>query len=222
MLLTFVLIGGADKGGLIALEDGPAEYLQATFYAAGMIASIWAWTRGFNRLAACVWAVLCFMFFGEETSWLQRVFDYSVPAIEQANGQREFNFHNLKLFGSGRLLNKDGSLSLDISAFMNSQNLFRLGFFIYFLALPALSVFRPLGQLLKRIGYVALPLQLLAVVWPFIILTFVFSAVNVEPMKFYLAEVRETVYAATIFIYCLTICAAGRAGRLAESLTNKS
>ena len=216
-LLVFVLIGGAEKAGLIALEDGPAEYLQAIFYVCGLLASLWALMRGYNRVAACVWALLCFVFFGEETSWLQRVFDYSVPSVEQTSSQGEFNLHNQFIFGGGRLLSEDGGLNLNTAALLNSQNLFRAGFFLYFLFLPLLTLWRPAANLLGKLGYVCPPRQLLAIVWPFVAVTLVLTTMHVEPMKFYLAEVRETVYAATIFIYCLTLYVTGKQAKLTET-----
>ena len=211
ILLTAVLMSGSERAGLIALEDGPAEYLQAIFYVAGMIASIWALTRGYHKLLASVWAIICLVFFGEETSWLQRVFDYSVPSVEQNSAQGEFNLHNQYIFGEGRLLDKDGNLDISISSLMNSQNLFRLGFFTYFLVIPVLCMWRPFANFVGRLGYVVPPWQVLAIIWPFVAVTFVFTAMHVEPMKFYIAEVRETIYAATIFIYCMTIVATGKA-----------
>lgn len=209
-LLLCVLVGGAERAGLIALEDGPAEYLQAGFYATGMVTSLLALMRGYNRLVACIWAVLCLAFFGEETSWLQRVFDYSVPAVEQNSSQGEFNLHNQFIFGGGRVLGEDGGLNFSAAVLLNSQNLFRAGFFLYFLLLPLLMYWRPAAALLSKLGYVCPPRQLLAIIWPFIAVTLVLTTMNVEPMKFYLAEVRETVYAATIFIYCMTLYATGK------------
>ena len=44
---------------------------------------------------AIVWLVLCVLFLGEEVSWFQRVFGYSVPAVEAINSQGEFNLHNI-------------------------------------------------------------------------------------------------------------------------------
>ena len=212
VLLTIVLVSGPETAGRIALEDGPAEYLQALFYVGGLVASVWAFMRGYNRLLAGLWAVLCLLFFGEETSWMQRIFDYSVPSVEATSSQGEFNLHNQFIFGSGRLLAEGGGLNFSLSALLNSQNIFRLGFFIYFLALPVMMFWQPIARLLGKVGFVCPPRQVLAVIWPFVAVTFVFTSMHVEPMKFYLAEVRETVYAATIFIYCLALYVAGKYG----------
>jgi magnesium-transporting ATPase (P-type) len=216
ILLATVHLSGAERAGLIALEDGPAEYLQAGFYFAGMLISFWALIRGYHRLAAGAWAVICLVFFGEETSWLQRVFDYSVPWVEQNSAQGEFNLHNQHIFGAGRVLNENGEIEINMSVLLNSQNIFRICFFTYFLLLPLLSIWRPFGRFITRLGYVMPPMQLLVVVWPIIAITFVFTKMHVEPMKFYIAEVRETVYAATIFIYCLTIYTTGKIEKLSS------
>lgn len=81
-----------------------------------------------------VWVVLLILFLGEETSWFQRIFNYSVPSIEGMNAQEEFNFHNLDIFQGGSLLDSDAGWR----TLLKSQNLFRLGFFGYFLFLPLL------------------------------------------------------------------------------------
>ncbi len=58
---------------------------------------------GANRwespLALLGLGALCFICFGEEISWGQRLFDYSVPAwLESINRQGEWNLHNLAWF----------------------------------------------------------------------------------------------------------------------------
>ncbi len=211
ILLSAVLLAGPVRGGRIALEDGPLEALQVIFYFAGFLICIWSFLGGRNRFAAAVWAILCFVFVGEETSWMQRVFDYSVPAVEQINGQGEFNFHNLTVFDSGRLLDENQRFSISVEALLNSQNIFRLAFFTYFFVLPITCLVPSIRKWLTRLGYVfGPPLSFLAVAWAMIGVTLVFTALNVEPVKFYISEVREAIYAATIFIYTLTLYATGR------------
>lgn len=210
LLLAAVLVSGPERGGLIALEDGPLESLQALFYASGFGICIWTWAKGRNRTAAAIWAALCFVFVGEETSWFQRVFDYSVPAVERMNGQGEFNLHNLSLFDTGRLLDAEMGFALSFEALMNSQNIFRLAFFAYFLVLPVVSLSSSIHERLSRFGYVyGPPLNYLAVAWALIGVTLVFTAMNAEPVKFYISEVRESIYAVTIFLYTITLFAAG-------------
>lgn len=211
LVLAAVVTSDPQRGGLIALEDGPLETLQALFYAAGAGICAWSWIKGRNRLAAAVWTALCILFVGEETSWFQRVFDYSVPAVEQVNGQGEFNLHNLSLFDTGRLLDENRSFKLSFEAMLNSQNLFRLAFFIYFLILPAAYFIKPLRKRLTRFGYVFGPsVSYLVVAWGLIAMTLVFTAMNGEPIKFYISEVRESIYAATIFLYAMTLYAMGQ------------
>ncbi len=208
LLLASVILSGPELGGRIALEDGPLEYLQALFYAAGLGMCLWTVSQGRNRFMAVLWAFLCFVFLGEETSWFQRVFDYSVPAVESMNGQGEFNLHNLSLFDTGRLLSADRSFSLSLEGLMNSQNIFRAAFFIYFLVLPLAYLIPRLRIQLQRLGYVAgPPLNVLAVAWSLIAVSLVFTTMHGEPVKFYISEVRESVYAAVIFLYTLAIYA---------------
>lgn len=43
------------------------------------------------------WAVLMFIFFGEEISWGQRIFNFSTPeTLVEINVQQEFNIHNIE------------------------------------------------------------------------------------------------------------------------------
>jgi hypothetical protein len=52
-----------------------------------------------SPLALLGLGALCFICFGEEISWGQRLFDYSVPAwLENINRQGEWNLHNLAWF----------------------------------------------------------------------------------------------------------------------------
>lgn len=44
------------------------------------------------------WALLMFVFFGEEISWGQRIFDFSTPdALLSINKQQEFTVHNIEV-----------------------------------------------------------------------------------------------------------------------------
>lgn len=219
-LLAAVLLLSPERGGQIALEDGPLEAFQALFYGAGFLLCLLALKSRPHRLAAAVWAILCFVFLGEETSWFQRIFDYSVPAVEQVNIQGEFNFHNLTIFDTGRLIGEDKNLKLSLQGLLTMQNIFRIGFFTYFLALPLACLFAPVRNWLTKLGYVfGPPVNLLIVAWVMIVISFVCTVLSVEPIKFYVSEVREAIYASIIFIYTLTLYLAGRA---TSSLTARS
>ena len=102
-----------------AEEDGLVETLSAVFWLGGMACAAIAIRRGSFVRFACLWLLLCLVCPGEETSWFQRYLHYSVPAVEQASNQAEFNLHNLAVL--------PGSVA---------QQLFMAGMFVYFLVIP--------------------------------------------------------------------------------------
>jgi hypothetical protein len=195
--VLFVWLG--DPGNVYALtrEDGVVENLSALFYVIGFIVSFISIFKNERKHLPIIWAVLCFIFLGEETSWFQRVFHYSVPLVEQNNAQNEFNIHNMKLFHGGNLAN------FDLSSLLKSQNLFRLGFISYFLGIPLLLYISWFKELMSRINYKkpdsSFTLGLLVVFALSIFLT-LFSHVNVKSA---MAETREMLYAFFIMLYII-------------------
>jgi hypothetical protein len=146
-----------------------------------------------------LWVVLCLVFLGEETSWFQRIFDYSIPEVEQINTQNEFNLHNLNMFQGGRLTNS----TIKLSDFFKSQNLFRFGFFAYFLAIPLMINIPMVKGLMSKVGYhkpdTGFTLGLLLV----FVLSFVFAPFSPSNVRSALAETREMLYAFFIMLYVM-------------------
>ena len=125
-----------DTVAWLGQEDGPVENLGAiSFLLAGAVFLVTAYrSSGFHRrygashmespLALLVLGAFCLVCFGEEISWGQRLFDYSVPAwLEGINRQGEWNLHNLAWFHAktaegaeksfwGRLINMDRLLAI--------------------------------------------------------------------------------------------------------------
>jgi len=112
VLLGFVLWIELSPGSLSVWggEDYVIENLTALFF---LLASIgfFVTARKSAFLAAqrtrtayvmiIAWAVLMFVFFGEEISWGQRIFDFSTPeSLAKINLQQEFNIHNIALVDS--------------------------------------------------------------------------------------------------------------------------
>ena len=202
--ILFIWLTPYDFIDPLVQEDGPIENLTALFYLMGFLLGIYAIIKKRNLTMAITWAILCFLFLGEETSWFQRVFNYSVPAIEAVNAQNEFNLHNLSIFDGEKVI-VDGEINLSAlkALLLSTQNIFRLGFFGFFLILP-LIYFNKLGKkLLDKTNYIQ-PSQLFIIG---IILVFVFSFVLAFftdlNTKMALAETRELLYSLFILTYVL-------------------
>lgn len=206
-LLALVYFMDPQLVGSLTREDGLIENMTAVFFAGGMFASLYALYHRRMVVLAAIWAVACLFFLGEEVSWFQRVFDYSVPFVEQNSTQAEFNLHNLNIINTGRVLNADGSLEFSVMSIVSSQNLFRLGFAGFFLGLPLATLVPFFRHLLDRVSYVRPSTAFLLAVWSVIFISFVLTFITVAPVKDYVAEVREVIYSAVIFIYTLSLSA---------------
>jgi len=138
-LILFVeitlLLFSVDTVVWLGQEDGPVENAGAlSFLLAGAVFLVTAYrSSGFHRqyginhkerpLALLALGALCLVCFGEEISWGQRLFDYSIPAwLADINRQGEWNLHNLAPFHAktaegaeksfwGRLINMDRLLA---------------------------------------------------------------------------------------------------------------
>jgi hypothetical protein len=106
-----LLLCPIDTVAWLGLEDGPIENAGAlSFLLAGAVFLVTAYrSSGLHRqygtnhiessLALLALGALCLVCFGEEISWGQRLFDYSVPAwLADINRQGEWNLHNLAWF----------------------------------------------------------------------------------------------------------------------------
>ncbi len=208
--LLAVWLGGPPVGEVIGREDQLNEYLTALIFFLGSLASAYAFVQGQHRAWAAFWFIFCFLCMGEEVSWFQRVFGYSVPIVEAHSAQAEFNLHNLHLFGAGRLLGGDGShYNISIGALLNSQNLFRLGFFTWFLVLPILTMVPTLRRFAERLDYVRPSLALIAPLWVVLAFAAVLTLSTVPPVKDYVAEATEFGYASMVFVYTMLLASTG-------------
>ncbi len=120
-------------------EIGPLELLTALMYLVAVVFGAMGarLAVGLSRFHFSLWTLLCFVFFGEETSWLQHYLGYRTPAgVEVVNNQGEFNFHNLKIWTSDKSLiawlKEGGSFSIGL------QHVFNAGFVSYFAGIPIL------------------------------------------------------------------------------------
>ena len=156
-----------------------------------------------------LWAALCFVFFGEETSWLQHLLGYSTPtSIEGRNLQGEFNLHNLEGFmttrGTGSVHDAIAEGGFNFRGLLSGQNLFRLGFLSYFVLLPLLihSLIR-LNVLDYRKVKASFPLPSLDFVGAivFVIGLSLVAYIASPSARTEMTEVREMFYALFMFFY---------------------
>lgn len=102
----FVIWAETDPRSLVraCLEDGPIEYISALLFGLtslgfvifmGRSRFLRRRTEWWRYVFVICWALLMFVFMGEEVSWGQRIFDYETPAsVRDSNVQGEFNIHN--------------------------------------------------------------------------------------------------------------------------------
>lgn len=202
--ILFIWLGNQSYVYQITREDGIVENLTAIFYLLGFAFGVISIFKNKQLLFPIIWTLLCFLFLGEETSWFQRIFNYSVPAVESVNAQSEFNFHNLDLFNGDKLF-VDGNLNkIGIINFLKStQNIFRLGFFGYFLAIPVLLYIPRLKRLLTKKGFPKPDFKFIIIILIVFGLSFVLAVYAPFDRKMAIAETREMLYALFIFMYVL-------------------
>lgn len=178
-------------------------YLIGIYYSCKLLSQSKGWLRG-NIL---LWTLLAIFFFGEETSYLQHYIQYQTPEFFLLNNaQQELNFHNITTTG-GSIIDAVGSGNLSVSILLKSQNLFNLGFFIYFLLLPVAAHLCPrVRMLVQRFSIPTIGINTLFLFWVPIMLSIAlgFSDISMETyLRKYVGETREMFYAFTIatFLY---------------------
>ena len=204
--LCLVRFGNPDLVSKLTEEDSAVETLSALFYLIGFIFCIVASFRNKRKILPVAWAVLCLIFLGEETSWFQRILGYSVPWIENANVQNEFNFHNIEALQGGSLTDSP----IGIGTLLKSQNLFRLGFFTYFIAIPILLAVTGPKKIESRIGYRRPGAGFTISVVLITALSFLLAISTPADIRSALAETREMVYALIILLYIIFCIMADR------------
>ena len=207
--LTFLRLGDISYVVKISNEDGLVEYATALFFLIGFIVGVYSiYLR--KRLStpifiAVIWTTLCFLFLGEETSWFQRIFNYSISTVEAVSHQGEFNLHNLSVFNEGGFI-ADGKINKMTltERLISSQNIFRMGFFGYFLIIPILwFISNKIEAILSRMGYIKPSNAMLIIM--LVVFVFSFALVLISPIEFKppIAESREMLYALFIMIYMI-------------------
>jgi hypothetical protein len=203
--LLAVWLGGQAIGETIGREDQLVESLSALMFLLGAVACAYALAHGRHKFWAVIWFLLCVVFMGEEVSWFQRVFGYSVPGVEGYSSQSEFNLHNLRIFGGGRILRAQGGYDLSLRALLNSQNIFRAGLLTWFVVLPLLTTVPAVHRMAARLGYLRPSLALFSPIWIVLAVAAVLTLATRPPIKDYVAEVTELGYASLILLYTLLL-----------------
>ena len=149
--------------------------------------------------------ICTFFFFGEETSWLQHAIGYDTPEnILAINAQSEVNLHNLKWFQGGGITpqsNPEGGFP----NLFSSQNLFRIGFFTYFLIFPIIGLLKMDKGLFSKFRFPFPGHRFMVYIWAPIGVSLILAVFSHGDVKDVIAETREMFYAVSILTYVALI-----------------
>ena len=83
-------------------EDGPLEWMQFIEYALSSLLAFLIFLKSKKKdINSFIWLLIAFLSFliaGEEISWGERIFGFSIESIKELSIQDETNFHNLPFF----------------------------------------------------------------------------------------------------------------------------
>jgi hypothetical protein len=215
-VLLAIFLTGHRYASLIFDENGPIQLATAIFYltGAGVAAVGLVQTKGIERAYFAVLGLLCLLFFGEETSWLQHQLGYVAPEfVASRNAQGEFNLHNLNVLHGGELFGGQGHLGW--STMLKSQHLFQLGFLVYFLALPVATLIRPAAALIAKLRMPYPGWRLVGSIWLTILLSIALTLLSGDTTKPLIAETRELIYAVSILAFVILWFSAMQARKVA-------
>jgi hypothetical protein len=221
-LACLVLLGVkiASPPVLVALngEDGIIEIASALAYPVGAFFALQLAlrTRGLARAHWSMWVVLCVLFFGEETNWLQDWLRYAPPeAAVAVNAQSDFNLHNLKVLSTpDTVLDARWSWKLLLSA----QVLFYIGFASYFLLIPLATLASRVRAWSDRLGVPRLGHRFLLMVWvplAFSVALTITSARDAD-RRALLGETREMLFALAI-ASCMAMASAAQRAKIVQA-----
>ncbi len=184
VFFLFSLCAKLSPGGLekAAVEDGPIETGSAIFYGLSSLGFFLFARRSthlkrmrgrFRYFFTIAWAVLMFIFMGEELSWGQRIFHYKTPTeIAEHNEQGEMNLHNLYFID-----NFEGGKYRFLSAMMILTGLI----------FPFLALFSRGKQLIQKWAFPVVPFAY----WIFFMGAYIYGKVWAPYVANDAAEVRE-------------------------------
>lgn len=203
LLICFIFIILFFDLAFLMDEDGVVEYLSVVFWGVGLIFSIFLTIKKKYKFIPFVFLFVCFISLGEEISWGQRIFNIEVPeSIANANKQSELNFHNLYILSGGSTWShffKTGEF--DYRQIIDAQNLFRIGFVIFFAFFPLMTKFNFGAKILFSIGYYKPEKYFTLFIWSFIVFTFYIKIGKTSEYVNDMQEIREMSYALFIAMY---------------------
>ena len=197
---------------IILTEFGLIETFTAVFYLYTIFicANLALTIKGKQKTIFLLWLFLIFIFFGEETSYLQHYIGYETPEyFLKVNSQKELNFHNI-FTQKGSLTDVlGGGSKFDIQILLKAQNLFSIGFTFYFLFLPFLAFYSSrLKNIFNNFCIPIIGIRFILSIWVPIIFTVLMGFTdinNVTYLRKYYGETREMFFAFTIMLY-IYIC----------------
>ena len=204
ILTAGIAAAPASAIGVLDGEFGLVENVSALAYPVGVFFAVRLArdTHGLVRAHWILWAVLCVLFFGEETSWLQHWIGYSTPEkLKAINSQQEFNLHNLELLSTRETLMGGGRPSWKL--LLSAQTLFYAGFAVYFLLLPLAMRVSALATFGARLGVPRMQASFIVAVWAPIAVSIALTAgyAGDEIRKPLVAETREMLMALAIAFF---------------------
>ncbi len=179
-------------------ENGIVENVTMAFFAIASILSLYYafQAKGAIRYYLFLWALLSFVFCGEEISWGQHWLGFETPEMLSSNVQSEANLHNLPWLTPKVVKNPNDIIS--------SQGAFYAGFTTYFLLLPLFALWRPTASILKRFRFPAPNTPLLIAIWIPVGFSFLLAIVTqTRAIRDALTETRELYFAVSILLYVI-------------------
>ncbi|MCK5310813.1 MAG: hypothetical protein KAJ62_01810 [Desulfobacteraceae bacterium] len=187
-------------------EDNAVEYLSVLFWFVGFLLSLYMiLSKKFrNNFIVYLFLFICFISFGEELSWGQRIFDIKTPDfIAENNVQQELTLHNLYILCGGstwRHFFKTGEFNYQ--QIVDAQNLFRLGFVVFFLLFPIVYSTKYGAGILSKLGYYKPENHFTFLLWLFIVCTFLIVIGKTNSSYLHsIQEIREMAFALFIGMY---------------------
>jgi hypothetical protein len=203
-LIIFILLwrGNRVLVSNITKEDAMIENLSALFWIEASVICFYriANSNLGNKFLLYFWGIFSFVCCGEELSWGQRIFGYSISFVQGHNVQKEVNVHNL--VPALNLLDAIKNRGIiNWWGFLNAQCFFYLGFFAYFFVMPLVMRTNKYLLLKQKIYYDPPSFTFIISVWPVIIFSFLLSFTVYN--HYAIIEAREMFMAFVVLFYVI-------------------